>query len=71
MTKITADMTIKAILDMKPGANEILQDFGLGCVHCELGNVETLEEGAKGHGLTDEEIQQLVDLINSDNIDSV
>ena len=68
MTKITASMTIKAILDMKPGAHEILRDFGLGCVQCELGQFETLEEGAKGHGLTDKEIEQLVALINSDTI---
>ena len=61
-------MTIKAILDMKPRAHEILRDFGLGCVQCELNNFETLEEGAKGHGLTDSEIQELVDLINSDTI---
>ena len=68
--KITKDMTIKAILDIKPGAHEILHDFGLGCVHCELGNFETLEEGARGHGLTDKEIDQLVAMINSDIIDS-
>ena len=71
MSKITADTTIKAILDMKPGSHEILKDFGLGCIDCELGNVETLEEGARGHGLTDEEIEQLVEMINSDNIESV
>lgn len=70
MNKITADITIKAILDIKPGAHKILHDFGLGCVHCELGNFETLEEGARGHGLTDKEILELVDLINSDNIES-
>ncbi|MFC1733518.1 DUF1858 domain-containing protein [candidate division KSB1 bacterium] len=69
--KIDKSMTIKAILDMKPGAHEVLRDFGLGCVDCELGNFETLEEGARGHGLTDEEIQQLVDMINSDRIESV
>ena len=63
---ITKEMTIKAILDMKPRAHQILQDFGLGCAHCELGNVETLEEGARGHGLTDSEIKELVDLINSE-----
>lgn len=68
--KITKDITIKAILDMKPGAHEILKDFGLGCIDCELGNFETLEEGAKGHGLTDEEISQLVEIINSDTIAS-
>ena len=59
-------MTIKAILDMKPRAHETLRDFGLGCIDCELGNFETLEEGAKGHGLTDKEIDELVEIINSE-----
>ena len=68
MPEIHADMTIKAILDMKPRAHEILRDFGLGCAQCELGQFETLEEGARGHGLTDTEVQELVDLINSDRI---
>ncbi len=71
MSKITADTTIKAILDIKPKAHEILKDFGLGCIDCELGNVETLEEGARSHGLTEKEIEELVDLINSDTIKSV
>jgi hybrid cluster-associated redox disulfide protein len=61
-------MTIKAILDMKPGAHEILRDFGLGCATCELGNFETLSEGARSHGLADKEIRELTDLINSDSI---
>jgi len=70
MNMITKKMTIKAILDMKPRAHEILRDFGLGCIDCELGNFETLEEGAKGHGLTDKEIDELVEIINSDTIES-
>ncbi len=70
MTKITKANTIKAILDVKPGAHEILRDFGLGCVDCELGNFETLEEGALGHGLTEAEIEELVEMINSDRIES-
>ena len=61
-------MTIKEVIDIRPEACKILMDYGLGCAHCELGAVETLEEGAKGHGLTEKEIQELVDLINSDKI---
>lgn len=63
--KISKDITIKAILDIKPDAHKILHDFGLGCAHCELGSVETLEEGARGHGLNDEEIGELVEKIKA------
>ena len=61
-------MTIQKILKTKPEACKILLDFGLGCAGCELGAVETLEEGARAHGLSDEEIQDLVKLINSDKM---
>ena len=59
-------MTIQEILKTKPEACKILLNFGLGCAGCELGAIETLEEGAKAHGLSDKEIQDLVDLINSE-----
>ncbi len=68
MNKISKEMTIKAILDINPKAHEILRSFGLGCIDCELGNFETLEEGAIGHGLTEGEIEELVNLINSDKL---
>ena len=64
MKKITPDMTIAEIIKLKPKALNVLMDYGLGCAHCELGAVETLEEGCKGHGLTEYEIKELVDLIN-------
>lgn len=65
MTKIHADMTIKEILEIKPEARQILLDYGLTCAGCELGDFETLEEGAAGHGLTENEVQEMVNLINS------
>lgn len=61
-------MTIKEILEIKPKAYKVLMDYGLGCAHCELGSVETLKEGCMGHGLSEDEIQELVNLINSDKI---
>ena len=65
---INADMTIAAIIEQKPKALNVLMDYGLGCAHCELGAVETLKEGANGHGLTDKEVHELVDLINSNKL---
>ena len=66
--KITKDMKIGQVISINPRAKVILEEFGLGCAHCELGSVETLEEGAKGHGLTEKEIQELVNQLNSDKI---
>lgn len=63
--KITADMTIEEIIKLHPKASGVLMEYGLGCANCELGSVETLEEGAKGHGLTEIEIRELTHRINS------
>ena len=61
MPKISKNMTIKDILKAKPHACKILMDYGLGCAHCELGAVETLEEGCKGHGLSEDEVVSLIE----------
>jgi len=63
-------MPISKIIKLKPRSARILLDFGLGCAGCELSAVETLEEGAKAHGLSDNEIKDLVQLINSDKLDN-
>jgi hybrid cluster-associated redox disulfide protein len=59
MTKIKADMTIGGILKRNPNALQILERHGLSCANCSLNTLETLEEGAKGHGLSDREISDL------------
>lgn len=53
-------MTIGEILKQNPNASTILGRLGLGCVGCSLNTLETLEEGAKAHGLSDEEIGGIV-----------
>ena len=57
-------MKISAILEINPKAIEVFEKYGLHCAHCELGKVETLEEGARGHGLTEKEVEEMVGLIN-------
>ncbi len=61
---ITKDMTIADIISANPKAAEVFEKYGLHCAHCELGKVETLEEGAKGHGLTEKEVEEMVERIN-------
>ena len=66
MTKqpITKEMTILEIIDKKPDSIEVLFEFGLGCIGCAFSQVETLEEGALGHGMSEEMIEKLVEEIN-------
>jgi len=39
--------------------------YGLHCVGCMAAAGETLEEGAKAHGMKDKEIERMVSEINS------
>ena len=45
-------------------AAEILLDKGLHCLGCHAAHFESLEEGCKGHGMSDEEIEDLIKKLN-------
>lgn len=53
-------MTIGEILKANPNALNVLEQYGLGCARCSLNTMETLEQGAEGHGLSEEEIKSIV-----------
>jgi hybrid cluster-associated redox disulfide protein len=47
-----------------PEAAEVLLDYGLHCVGCIASSFDTIEMGAKVHGLSDEEVEEMVERIN-------
>jgi hybrid cluster-associated redox disulfide protein len=49
--EITPSTKIRELVDALPLAQDILAAFGLRCVGCGVNNYETLEQGAKAHGL--------------------
>ena len=57
--KIAPTQTIGEILKTNPDALKTLERYGLGCANCNLSTLETLEPGAKGHGLSEREIADL------------
>jgi iron-sulfur cluster assembly protein len=57
---ITRDMTIGDIVEQYPQAAEIFTEYGLHCVGCHVASWETIEEGARGHGMDDETIDMMV-----------
>ncbi len=63
--KVTKDMTIGDIIKNHPEAIEVMLSYGLHCVGCAVQYWETLEGGCKGHGFSDEKINQLVSEINA------
>ena len=63
--KITGDMIIGDVVAAFPQAATIMLGHGLHCVGCHANAFDTVEDGARGHGMPDEEIMQMIDEINT------
>jgi hybrid cluster-associated redox disulfide protein len=64
LTRITKDMSLGEIVERFPQTTEVMLDFGLHCFGCHIAKFETLEQGAKAHGLEDEQIEELLKELN-------
>ena len=62
--KITKKIKMSKLLEEKPEAAEILFEAGMGCLGCPMAMQETIEEGCKAHGMSDEEIDEIVKRLN-------
>jgi len=56
---------ISEILALHPKSEDVLGAYGLYCYHCALGEFDTLEEGAKIHGLLPEDVENLLHDLNA------
>ena len=63
--EIKKDMKIMDVVSTKPEASEVLYEIGLGCAGCMMSGFETLEQGCKGHGMSDEEVDEVVKMLNT------
>jgi iron-sulfur cluster assembly accessory protein len=61
---ITKDTNIGEIVEKYPEVVETLTGFGVHCVGCHVSPFESLEGGFKGHGMTDEQIDDAVKKLN-------
>ena len=64
MKKITGQEAITEILIQLPEAEDILRAYGLHCVGCSIGAYESLFDGCRGHGFSDDEIKKVIDDLN-------
>ena len=62
---ITKDMTIGDVVVKHPAVIEPLQAAGVHCVGCHVSYHETLEQGFKGHGMSDEEVDMVISKLNA------
>jgi hybrid cluster-associated redox disulfide protein len=62
--KITKDSNLAEVIYKYPKIAEVLMDYGLHCVGCAASGYDTIEAGAKVHGLSDKEIGEMVERVN-------
>ena len=62
--KITKEMNLGEVVFKYPEAAEVLTDYGLSCVGCFASSFDTIEQGAKIHELSDEELDEMLERIN-------
>lgn len=64
-TKITKDISILDLVEQNPELATVLTDeYGFHCMGCMAASMETLEEGAQVHGMSDKEIDKLIKDLN-------
>ena len=61
---ITSQSNLAEVVAKFPEVAEVLTDYGLHCVGCFASTFDTIEEGAKLHGLSDKEIAEMIARIN-------
>ena len=62
---ITKDMLLGSVVAEYPEAAEVMLEYGLHCVGCFANAYDTVEIGAKVHGMSDEEIEKMLSDVNN------
>jgi hybrid cluster-associated redox disulfide protein len=64
ITNVTKETNLAELVMEYPDTAEILLDFGLHCVGCFASSFDTIEMGARVHGMSDSEITELIERLN-------
>lgn len=62
--KVKKDTLISEIVKKSPKIVELFENYGLHCATCVMAQFETIEQGAKLHGMTDREVDKMIQKIN-------
>ncbi|MDP3741932.1 MAG: DUF1858 domain-containing protein [Candidatus Micrarchaeota archaeon] len=63
---ITKDMLVADIVLKFPSTVPIMLAYGLHCFECGASELETLEEGTIGHGMTQDDLEMILKDINEE-----
>jgi hybrid cluster-associated redox disulfide protein len=58
--EITKDMTFAELIQNNSNAGPILAKYGMHCIGCRIGVTETIEQGVKAHGYSDEVLDKIL-----------
>jgi len=64
--KVTKEMPIGEAISKNPKALDVLSKNGFHCFGCPMSQMETIEQGARVHGMDDKDIDKMVREINSE-----
>jgi hypothetical protein len=56
--------SFSVILEECPRAGELLAEYGLHCASCFLNEYDSMEVGAEAHGMSEEEMLEMLSEIN-------
>jgi hybrid cluster-associated redox disulfide protein len=57
---INRKMTLGEAVTKYPQTGAVMMGYGLHCIGCHVAAWESIEDGAKGHGLSEQEIDEMV-----------
>jgi len=64
--KISKETNIGELVIEYPELGQVLaEDYGLHCVGCFASSFDTIEAGAQVHGMTEKEIDEMIERLNS------
>lgn len=61
---VTRETNIAELIGKFPEAAEIFLDFGLHCVGCFASSFDNIGQGSKVHGMSDEDIDEMIERLN-------
>ena len=64
ISEITKNMMIGEAVHKYPETAMTMMKHGMGCLGCPAAAMETIEQGAKGHGLNDKQIDEMIKEMN-------
>jgi hybrid cluster-associated redox disulfide protein len=62
--KITKETNIAELLKAYPKTAGVFMEFGLHCVGCMAASFDSIEQGAKAHGMDTETLDTLIEDLN-------